>query len=370
MGTVGQRADGRWEAKATLPSRNGSRRRQSVYGKTEEEVVAKLKKLQGDLERGQLPVDQRLTVGAYLDHWLTTVVASRARCSTLAGYEVNVRRHIVPAIGSTPLARLRPSDVQRLLTLKGQEGLSPRTVQYIHAVLRAALNDAMREELVHRNVAEVVRGPSVRHTPVEPLTLAQVRTLFESISGHRHEALFVMAFLTGLRQGELLGLRWSDVDLDDRWLTVRQALQRVPGEARFGPPKSDRSIRGIEIPSLAAEALVRHRVAQAQARLLAGSKWRDHGLVFCTGVGTPLDHRNVTKSFQQALVNCGLPKKRFHDARHTAASFALAGGRQAREVMELLGHSQISLTMNTYAHLMREQKREMARTFDALFGAG
>lgn len=173
----------------------------------------------------------------------------------------------------------------------------------------------------------------------------------------------------GLRQGELLGLRWEDIDSDTGNLSVRQTLQRQPGEARFGAPKTERSRRTLALPAITAAALRSHRVRQVQDRLLAGSRWREHGLVFATRIGTPLDPSDVTHSFQRVLARLGLPRLRFHDARHTFASLLLADGAHPRVVMEILGHSQIGLTMNTYSHVIPALKRDAADQIDRLVGA-
>jgi integrase len=198
-----------------------------------------------------------------------------------------------------------------------------------------------------------------------PLTPEQARLFLGSVRGDRLEALYTVGLALGLRQGEILGLRWSDVDLDGGELRVAQALQRVNGRLQFVEPKSITSRRTVRLPNTVIRALRSHRVRQLEERLLAPDRWEKSDLVFTTSFGSPLDGRSVTRRFQAALEKAGLPRLRFHDLRHTAASIMLAQGISPRVVMETLGHSQISLTMNTYSHVMPSLKRDAAERMDA-----
>jgi integrase len=247
-------------------------------------------------------------------------------------------------------------------------GLSPRTVLHLRAVLRRALNQACRWGLLARNVATFVQPPRVPHHEVQPLSVDEAGALLRHISGDRLEALYVLAMATGMRQGELLGLRWDDVDLSARSLAVRTALHRRGGSPALVEPKSARGHRTIPLPDIAVSALRAHKVRQAEDRLLAGSRWRGEpwGLVFTSTVGTPLDGTAVTHRFQRLLASAGLPKQRFHDLRHAAASYMLAGHVPMRVVMETLGHSDIRLTANTYSHLAPALAREAADRMDDL----
>ena len=277
-----------------------------------------------------------------------------------------VRGHIVPAVGHLQLAKLSPQHVQSFINDKLAEGLSPRTVQYLHAVLRRALNQALKWDLLPRNVATLVEPPRVRRPEVQPLTTDQVQIFLEATRGDRLEALYTLVLAVGLRQGEALGLRWTDLELDGGTLSVRTALQRIGGKLCLVEPKTARSRRTITLPPVVVSALRLHRARQLQERLLAGANWQDTGLVFTTTIGTPMDARNLTKRFQKALKGAGLPKKRFHDLRHTCASLLLVQGVHPRVVMEILGHSQMSLTMDTYSHVMPTLQQEAAGLMEAL----
>jgi integrase len=208
----------------------------------------------------------------------------------------------------------------------------------------------------------------VRRPEVKPFTPDEARLFLEVIRGDRLEALYSVALAVGLRQGEALGLRWGDIDLNSGTLRVRSALQWLYGKPHFVEPKTERSRRSIALPRVAIDALRPHRTRQFEERLIAGSSWQEHGLVFATTVGSPIHPRNLVRHFHRTLEKAGLPKKRFHDLRHTCASLLLAQGVQPRVVMEILGHSQISLTMDTYSHVIPALTREAANHMDAILG--
>ena len=368
-GSIYQRKDGRWCATINLGYRNGKRWRKAFYGKTRREVQVKLTEALHAHRQGLPLAPERQTVGKFLNRWLAGCAKPSVRPRTYEGYAGHVRLHIGPALGHIRLVKLSPQDVQSFLNSKLTDGHSPRTVQYMHAVLRRALGQALKWSLVARNVATLVDSPRVERPEVQPFTPDQARTFLRAIEGDRLEALYSVALAIGLRRGEALGLRWDDIDLDKNTLTVRASLQRVEGRLQLVQPKTVRSRRTIALPQSAVTALRSHRVRKLQERLLAGSRWQDSGFVFTTTIGTPLEPRNVYRHFQGALERAGLPRKRFHDLRHTCASLLLAQGVHPRVVMEILGHSQIGLTMNTYSHVIPELQREAAGRMDALLAS-
>lgn len=250
---------------------------------------------------------------------------------------------------------------------KDGKGLSPRTVQYVRAVLRKALNQALKWGRVPRNVALLVDPPTATKPQIKPLTPEQGRKLLDAARGHRLEALYRVALSLGLRQGEALGLRWEDVDLDAGTLRVAMALQRRKGVKELVMPKTEQSRRTLPLPAVLVAALRAHRTRQLEERLAVGPMWREHGMVFPSTVGTPLEPRNVTRHFKALLERAGLPNVRFHDLRHSCATLLVAQGVHPRLVMEVLGHSQIHLTMNTYAHVLPEAQREALALMDGLF---
>lgn len=346
-GSIRKRPDGTWEARLSLP--NGKRK--SFYSKTRREVQNKLREAQRELENGLDLTVRRQTVGQFLDRWLADVVKPSNRPKTHKSYEQLVRLHLKPELGHIPLTQLTPQHVQAMITKKTASGLSPRTVQYIRAVLRSALGRAMKWGQVTRNVATLVDPPRSVRNPVQPLTPEQAQQFIAATKEDRLGPLFHIAIMTGLRQGELFGLRWEDVNLDEKFLTVRYALQRIEGKLQFVEPKTQLSRRTVYLTASAVTAFRNQRMRQLQERLMAGAKWNEWGLVFASSVGTPLEPSNVTKRLHELLEDSGLPRQRFHDLRHCTGSLMLASGATPREIMGVLGHSQISLTMNTYAHL-------------------
>lgn len=280
-----------------------------------------------------------------------------------------VRTHLIPTLGHHQLAALAPQHVQKMMNDKLTEGLSPRTVQYLRAVIRRALGQALKWGLVARNVATLVDPPrSVRHENIY-LDISQARAFLKAIEGDPFEALYKVSLMLGVRQGEALGLRWDDVDFDAQTLTVRQSLQRIGGTLVLTEPKTSKSRRTIPLPASVLTPLREHRTRQREVRLLAGPRWDGSlNLIFATSIGTPIDARNVIRSFKATLKKAGLPDMRWHDLRHSCATIQLAQGASPREVMETLGHSQISLTMNTYAHVIPDLQRKTADQMDELFG--
>ena len=230
--------------------------------------------------------------------------------------------------------------------------------------MRRALGQALKWGLVARNVATLVDPPKPRRTEIHPFSAEEARRFLKAIRGHRMEALYVLCLTIGLRQGEALGLRWEDVDLDSGKIQIRHALQRISRTYQLVEPKTNRNRRTVALPETTAVALWAHHARELNTKAEAGSRWEDWGLVFTTPRGTPLNRHNVTKEFQILLENAGLPRQRFHDLRHTCASLLLAQNVQARDVMEVLGHSQISLTMDTYSHVMPPALRNAASRMD------
>ncbi len=367
-GTIRERRDGRWEARVILTGSDGRRRRRSLLARTRTEVRTKLQAALRAEASGLPSPGARLTTGAYLDHWLRDAVRPSVRSRTYASYAGVVRVHLDPGLGHVPLARLTPQQVQAFLNAKFAGGLAPRTVAYVRAVLRQALGQAERWGLVTRNVARLAEPPRVPQREIRPLTPDQVRLFLEAIHGDRAEALYLVAVGVGLRQGEILGLAWTDIDFERSTITVRQALQRVDGRLELVEPKSVTSRRVVAVPTIVLDGLRVHRTRQREDRLLAGSRWQDdpRDLVFRTTVGTPMDGIAVTRRFQARLAVAGLPRQRFHDLRHACASLLLAQGVPARVVMETLGHSQISLTLNTYSHVIPALGRAAAEQMDAI----
>jgi integrase len=389
-GSIFQRTDRRWCAVVDLGWDDGKRKRKYLYADTRAEVAEALNKALRDKAQGLPIAPERLTVAQFLNHWLDDSVKPTVRPLTYRSYDqiaclvapelralrprqlgrngkpFATTRAVTEGIGGLRLHKLTPQHVQSLLNRRLDEGLSARTVQYMLVVLRRGFSQAVKWGLASRNVAEMVDGPRVQRPERQPLAPAEARKLLDAIRGDRLEALYSVALALGLREGEALGLCWSDIDLETRIVQVRRALQRSEGTLRFVEPKSQRSRRSIAMPEIVVKALRAHRARQLQERLIAGPQWRDTGLVFTSRLGTPIDPRNMVRMFKRMLAKAGLRDQRFHDLRHGAASLLLAQGVHPRVVMELLGHSQISLTMEIYSHVTSDLMREAAEKMNAI----
>jgi integrase len=361
---VAQRADGSWYGYVSLERG----KRKWYTGKTRAEVQAKVAQgVRSALDGLPIP-PERGTVGQFLEEWLEGTVRTKVRPATFSSYRDLVRLHLLPELGGIRLNRLTPAQVQGMLNGRFASGLSARRVEYIRAVLRASLNQALRWGLVTRNAAALARSPQVSRREVEPLSPEDAKILLQAVKGDRLECLYSVALALGMRQGEILALQWKDVDFDERTLEVRHSLQWVDGRFSLAEPNSERSRRRLgPLPVELVDGLRTHRVRQMEEKL-ASDPWDEWDLVFTTARGRPLHATDVTHTFQAHLANAGLPKKRFHDLRHTCASFLLAQGVSARVVMEILGHSQISLTLNTYTHVSPSVQGDALTRISAMLG--
>lgn len=356
-----------WVAAMTVNTTVG-RRRRWVTARTRRDAHEKLTVAIREAQHGLSPADTRLTVAQFLKEWLATTKPS-IRPRTWIRYEQYIRVHTVPLIGHLRLSRLQPQHLQALYANRIEAGLSTSSVAHLHTVIHTALGQAERWGLAPRNPARLARPPRVSRREMTALTPEQVSLFLAAARGDRLEALYVAAVTTGMRQGELLALRWSDVDLETRTVRVRATLMVTKGGFEFAEPKSARSRRQISLTLTAIAALRRHRAGQLEERLGAGSSWTDHDLVFASEIGGPLDGSNILRrSFHPLLHRAGLPRVRFHDLRHSAATLMLSRGVPLKIVSEILGHSQISLTADTYMHVTPGMQREAAAAVDAALG--
>lgn len=342
----------------------GDGQRKSFYGPTRKEAWEKLTAALRDRERGLPPAsDERQTLGDYLTSWLVTI-APTIESTTLRRSRDYVRLHITPMLGRVRLTKLTPQQVQTLYAQRLDTGLSSTTVNHLHATLHKALSDAVRLGLVARNVCDFVTPPRVAETEMHPLTAEEARALVDVGSGFPLGPLYALAVATGMRQGELLGLQWSAVDLDAGQLSVVSNLQRnrEAGGWEIRAPKTRRSRRQIALDVDTVATLRHHRAAQNAERLALGDAWHDRNLVFCTHGGNPLSARNVARDFKALLRLVSLPDIRFHDLRHTCATLALRAGINVKVVSEMLGHASVAITLDVYAHVQPDMQRESAAT--------
>jgi integrase len=333
-GTYKKRKDGRWEAQYTVYTPSGTRRK-SVYGRTKAEVVVKLRKVLSDLDSGVVFDAENLTLGEYLDRWLEGSVRGSVWHTTYRDYAGHVRNHIAPELGRLKLAKLTSAHVQALYRKKIDSGLSARTVNYIHATLHKALEQAVKWRLIPYNVSDGVTKPRQEKRETEALTIEQVFTFLKTAhkAGDRFEALYAVAALTGMRPGELLALRWHDLVLDgpEPVARLRRSLSEGPDGPVFKRTKTEKG-RSVSLLPEAVEALKRHRKRQAEERLKYSGLWKDHDLVFPSRTGTPMRWTNLTKrNFKPLLGKAGLPQTvRFYDLRHTFATWMLEQGENPK----------------------------------------
>lgn len=366
-GSIFKQKDSTWRAYMNLGYQGGTRKRKYFYGKTRKEAQEKLTAALRNRQLG-LPVsNDKITFGQFLDSWLDESVKPSVRASTLDRYTRDVRIHIKPDLGKKSLSKLTIQDIQALINKKQKAGCSPNTIRHFHAVIRKALNVACKWELVSRNVATLVDRPRIPHFEIQPLSPEQARAFLKAIKGDRLEAFYTVAVALGLRRGEVLALQWQDIDFEVEELRVRHTLQILRGGGwNLAEPKSRNSRRTLHLPKFAVQVLRDHRQRQLKERMIQGSHWQDSGFVFTSEIGTPLDGNNVYKLYKQLLKDNDLPDIRFHDLRHTAGTLLLVQGVHLRVAMETLGHSQISLTMNTYSHVSSELQRDAAEKMDAI----
>ncbi len=349
-GSIYRRKDGYWVGQYLLHTANGPKYRY-LYGKTRTAVAEKLTKAMAERDGCLVFEEDNLKLGEYLDQWLNNSVRDTVRQRTWERYEQIVRVHLKPALGRFKLKNLAPTQVRGLYRSKLDAGLSPRTVQYVHTTLRKALKDAVADRLVTHNATDGLKAPMPKKKEINPLSPEQARVLLDSVRGGRLEALYMLAVHRGLRQGELLGLKWDDVDLEAGTLQVRRTLSLAKTGHKFEPPKNGKG-RCIELTQAATNALRSHLTRQLKEIEGLGDDYQDQGLIFPGERGQPIRPYTLTGKLERILKRAGLPHIRFHDLRHTCATLLLSKGVHPKFVQELLGHATISITLDTYSHVI------------------
>lgn len=363
-GAVYRIADGTWRASLVITNPlTGATARRAVRGRTQAAAVAKLDKLRTSAATGAFPSGE--TTGAYLQGWLESV-RPRVRPATIREYRRHLEAYVIPAIGRVELTRLVPGQIEAITSGMLARGLAPATARHARTVLRHALGDAMRSGLLVRNVAALARPPRHERPEMQTLTAQQVREFLARTAEDPLGPLFALAVTSGLRQGELIGLEWRDVDLTGGLLTVRRSMAlAADGTYQLAEPKTTRSRRTVNLPRRAADALRVEQRRQDAAKAAAGNAWQNvDGMVFTDSAGRPVKASAVSHEFRRVADELGFAGVRFHDLRHTAATLALGAGVGLKVVSDMLGHSTISITADTYAHTTGDQRREAADAMD------
>lgn len=347
---------------------NGKRKRKVVRAKTKREALDKLQAARNELTNGRPVRDQTRTLAAYIDWWQEKVLPGTVRDSTADGYRYMLRRYVVPRIGTVKLAKLGPADVLGLLRDLEADGYSVSTRQQVRAVLRRALSDAERYEMIGRNAAALVESPRKgRVDTSDAFTLDEAKQLLSAAKGDPLELVAQLALRLGLRRGEILGLKWEDIDLESRTLAVRRTLKRRSGVGLvLDSPKTEKGSRVLPLDASLCAALRKHRTGQAEDRLAAGPAWQGEGFVLMTPVGTPLDPRNLGRWWAALCETAGLEPRRFHATRHTAATLMRDNDVPLEVVSKMLGHASVAITGDIYAQPSAESLRSAAKTVEAI----
>jgi integrase len=326
--------------------------------------------LLGALDRNSYVPPDKTTVAEYLRGQWLPVVQTRLRPGTWVEYRRKAETHLIPSIGQVPLQQLTTAMLNALYQQLLARGIGLRTVQYVHATIRKALNDAVRWGLLVRNPAHHATAPRPHRTELRTWSAAELRSFLEFVCGDRLYAAWQLAAFTGMRRGEVLGLRWADLDLDAGWLSVRQTLVVVDNHPQVSEPKTARSRRRIALDPTTIAVLRAHHTAQSAERLAAGPTWSNSGLVFTRADGNPLHPEYVRRQFDRLLHRAGLPRIHLHDLRHTYATLALQAGVHPKVVSERLGHATVAMTLDIYSHTVPALQQDAATTIAELINGG
>ena len=371
-GSVRQREDGRWEARLWVQGPGGIPRQRSIRASTRAQVEARLNAVIAKRNAGTLEssAGRGVTLGGFLEEWIIGIEPT-LRPRTALAYRQAIRDHLTPALGRIPLTRLRPEQLQALHAAMLKLGRSPKTIANVHGVLHAALQQAVRWRLIPTNVAGLVRPPRRSRPEMHVLSPDQVRALLEAADSAADplDSLWALALGTGLREGELLGLNWPDVDLKTGLLHVRRSLIHLPDGDVLAEPKTASSRRSVRLGPALVDRLTSHRAEEAETALREGRSYDLTGPVFRRADGRRLSASMVLKGWHQALTRADLPLIRFHDARHSVATTLLARGLSPRLVADVLGHSNVSTTLGVYAHTTAGQHEQAAAILGEVLGS-
>lgn len=379
-----KRKDGNWYVVLELDRERGKRKqkwisvrkelglnKKATRSQAEELLIKKLRELQ----QGIYFDPEDMTVAEFLDRWMETYGETNLKKNTYNGYESFIRLHIKPEIGSILLSKLKPAHLQNFYSKKlkkgradgKQGGLSARSVRYIHMILREALSHAVKWEVIPRNVAEAVTPPKEEKSRARTWTKEEAQAFLRAVSGHRLYPLYLLAISTGMRRGEILGLRWQDIDWNKGVISISQAAVATKEGLVIGDTKTDASQRTVAIPPSVLEALKLHRQRQREEAMVLGKPEITKGLIFTSQKGTPINPSNLIRHFKNIISKTNLPQLTFHDIRHTHATIMLQNGVHPKIVSERLGHSRISTTMDIYSHVMPDMQADAALKFEECF---
>jgi integrase len=357
----------RWVAEITVET--GQRRKYRT--KTKQEAIRKKNEVLRELEHGALATGPQRKLGAYLEDWLENVHKSTLKVSAYVKYKKNIKYILTDRLGDVWLQKLTPDQVQRFYTRLREKELSTKTVNAVHGVLHLALENAVRWGYVARNVCDLVTPPRIVTKEAVFLSVEQAHILLGSVQEHRLEALFMLIMVTGMRRGEVLALRWSDIDLKRQYLHVLHTVDYIPKYGYIeGTPKSKAGKRKIALPAFMVEMLEEQKRALAVLRENAGAAWEENDLVFPGLKGGYFNPNYLLRVFKKILRRAGLADMRLHDLRHSTVTILLAKGVHIKVVSELLGHSDIVITLRTYGHLLPSMQSDVVTAWEEEFSGG
>jgi integrase len=380
------RKDGRWEGQYyyDINPKTGRRRKLSCYGQTEKEAKEKLLRTMSEIKSGTYIEKNNLTLESWLNQWLEVYARPKVKQSSYINYRLYITKHITPDIGKLKLIDLRVDLFQKFFNekaesgrLDGKGGLSEKTLRNMYTMLSTALKQAYENGLIRRNFVELVKLPKVTKKEMRVLTLSEEQKLLNAIkvSDERYKIGVLICLCTGIRVGELCGLQWQDIDEITHVLSIRRTLNRLPTmdkskgktELVIGTPKSDKSIRNIPLPTFLIDNIREYKVQRDAERAVAGDIYDKRGFIICNEIGRPVEPRTMEDVFKRLLVSAGVANANFHALRHTFATRAVESGVDIKTLSELLGHADVSTTLNRYAHSLDEQKRKAMSLMAGLY---
>ena len=366
-GTIRKRPDGRWEGRCTIgfDEVTGKQIQKSVYGKTQKEVREKMTKIIAEVDEGSYVEPAKQTLGSWLDEWLDTYVQFSVKPYTVDSYRSVCKNHIKPGLGNVMLGKLTTTQVQRFYnTLIQQKRLSAKTVKNVHGILHRALEQATKIGLVKSNVVALCDPPKSQRKEIKPLESDDIASLLKAIRGSEYEILYEVTLFTGLRQGEVLGLTWDVVNLEQGTIIVNKQLQKTTktkgGRYTLVPTKNSKG-RTITVAPHVVELLREQKRRQLLMAQRAGEAWdNEWDLVFTNALGGHFTHGTAYNHFKKIVAGIGLESARFHDLRHSFAVIALESGDDIKTVQENLGHATASFTMDVYGHVSQKMRQQSA----------
>jgi len=342
---------------------NGRRKRKTIYAKSKKELLEKKKELESSILTGTYIESSKITLGEYLIKWLDEVCSVSIRPSTYLLYKGIIRKHIIPEIGSIPLNKITALQIQAFYNKKLNDGLSSSKVRHIHAILHKSFTQAVKWGMIRTNVTDLVQKPRIIRKELNVWDQDQIKLFLEEAKRDRYYCLFLLALTTGLRQGELIGLQWNDIDLENEFITVRRTVKELNGKLIIGEPKTVKGKRLVSLPKVAVSAL---KVLKKEKGIDddRGDTW-----VFTDTKNGLIRVQNLYKRhYKKVIENAKLPYIRFHDLRHCHATLLLQQGINPKIVQERLGHSNISITLDIYSHVLPSMQKTVAKELDMLFG--